>query len=212
MISKFFSRIINEYKQSSINSLFESLKYEETIKCKNILALYLDGGGNINIRNIEGIPLINYIIYSHIGNVSPLVQLLINRGADINIKSDDRLTPLMIAADQDDFSSVKLLIEAGADLNIKDKFNFTALAYAIGNLNYEIIELLLINKANINIELKDCRYNYIDIYDDTTLKEFADIVYNNIPEKSDKRADFINDKYEKMHKSYLSITKLLENY
>ncbi len=212
MLGKFFSKIINEYKQSTISSLFESLKYKSTIECKNILALYLDGGGNVDVRNIAGAPLISYIIYNHFDNSSILVNFLINRNANINIKSDDGLTPLMIASDKDDIDCAIALVKAGADVDIKDEFNFTALAYAIGNLNYKITELLLKNKANIHIKLKDCTYNYTDIYDDTSLEEFANKVYSNIPEKSSKHADFINENNEKMRKSYLPIIELINSY
>jgi ankyrin repeat protein len=212
MLGKLFSRVVNEYRQSTINNLFESLKYKSAFECKNILALYLDGGGDINVRNIVGVPLLNELIYSHHDNSAELVNFLINRGADVNVKSDDATTPLMMASDNDNIDCVQILLEFGANIDIKDEFNFTALAYALGNLNYEISELLLKNGASLNTLLKDCTYNYINIYEDTSLREFAKIVYNNIPEKSSKHAEFINEKNEKMKKSYLPLIELMNKY
>jgi hypothetical protein len=212
MLIKFFSRIINEYKQLTIDNLFKDILHKETYECKIELARYLDGDGNINIRNINGIPLLNFIIQYYIGNSSILVNFLINRGADVNIKSDDGLTPLMVAVDNNDIDSVKLLLKANAELEHQDEFGYTALAYAVGNLNYDICKLLLENKADPTIKLQFSRYKHIDIDSDTSLELFAYKVYKHIPDKSLKYADFINKQYQKMRESYSPIIELIKKY
>jgi ankyrin repeat protein len=45
------------------------------------------------------------------------VQLLLNRGADVDAQTPGEDTPLVEAIREDDLAMVRLLVEAGADVN-----------------------------------------------------------------------------------------------
>jgi len=58
-----------------------------------------------------------------------LVQKLVDHGVDINAKTDDDVTALMIATGLGNVSLMQILLNAGADPLLLDKYGRTALAY-----------------------------------------------------------------------------------
>ncbi|HLG56426.1 MAG TPA: ankyrin repeat domain-containing protein [Vicinamibacterales bacterium] len=60
------------------------------------------------------------------------------------------LTPLMLAAREDDLESARLLVAAGADVNAVAGDGKNALSLAIFNGNYDLASYLVDNKADVN--------------------------------------------------------------
>jgi ankyrin repeat protein len=58
------------------------------------------------------------------------LQVLIDAGANVNAKSDEGKTALMIAASRFFQNEVKVLLGAKADVNVKDKNGWNALMFA----------------------------------------------------------------------------------
>jgi ankyrin repeat protein len=99
-----------------------------------------------------------------------IVKLLLDKGADINAKSGDGYTALILASayghaksgyiilNKNIFASpnryteiVKLLLDKGADINERDSDNATALLRASQNGLMEVVKLLLNKGADVNV-------------------------------------------------------------
>jgi ankyrin repeat protein len=72
-----------------------------------------------------------------------VVQLLLEKGADVNARTDNGETALQCAATYAHEITVKLLLEKGADFNARTKYGETALHKAAANGNKAVIRLLL---------------------------------------------------------------------
>ena len=80
------------------------------------------------------------------------VQKEIKNGADVNARTEDGLTPLMLAARDNRTPEVTLaLIKNGADMNARAEYGDTPLMIAAGfNPNPEVILALIKNGADVN--------------------------------------------------------------
>ena len=78
-------------------------------------------------------------------------QLLIDAGADINLKYDNNSTPLMEAVECGAEDLCKLLIKKGADINAVNKYGLTALMRAVNNNTIELCQILLQYNPDVTI-------------------------------------------------------------
>lgn len=76
----------------------------------------------------------------------------IAKGADVNARDDDGITPLMYAVGDKDhkFNVIETLLKNGADVNAKSNDGYTPLHAAVHGENLETILLLLERGANFN--------------------------------------------------------------
>ncbi len=102
--------------------LLNALKYGNNYLAKLLLEKNntnineVDEGGNTLLHRTSG-----YI------NAQDSMKLLLDHGADPNIKNINMQTPLHIAANIGNFSSVSILLKYGADANIQDEDGATPL-------------------------------------------------------------------------------------
>ena len=103
-------------------------------------------------------------------------RLLLNRGADPNIASDDGSTPLIIAVWIGKYEICQLLLDGGADMDLANKNGWTALWMAANTRKFKICQLLI--KAGA-----DCRV-IEDLIDEVMLwaQRQNDPKMNSIPE------------------------------
>lgn len=108
-------------------------------------------GGDLNSRWRGMTPLYN-ACRSGWGDI---VELMINRGADVNAKSYGE-TPLLKVAGKkvNDVTLAKILLGNGAKVNVQDSQGNTPLYHAIMNKNGKMITLLLDNGADMYIKNK----------------------------------------------------------
>merc|ERR1712139_748865 len=88
------------------------------------------------------------------------VQWILNKGANINIKTGQKSrTPLMLAAENDRISTVLLLLKNGAILSInqQDADGRTALHFAALRSSLEMAQVLMICGCSNNIRTKKDR-------------------------------------------------------
>ena len=81
-----------------------------------------------------------------------IIELLIDKGADVNGKDDNDDTPLHLSTNR---NISELLIAQGADVNAKDCFGSTPLHSNIFNQDKDLVALLITNGADLNLMDED---------------------------------------------------------
>ena len=81
-----------------------------------------------------------------------VVQLLLDKGAEINITGNFGSTPLVYAVMNDRIDVVKVLLDAGADPNQPDECGLAPLFYASYTKSLEMVKLLVYRGANCTPE------------------------------------------------------------
>lgn len=79
-----------------------------------------------------------------------IVEYLIEKDLDINVKDDNKLSSLSWACIKGYLPILQLLIKNGANVNDQDVNDVTPLMWAIQEKNIEIVKFLLVHGANIN--------------------------------------------------------------
>jgi ankyrin repeat protein len=82
-----------------------------------------------------------------------VVSALLKKGADANYKEKmgpAEISMLILAVNNQDYTTVKLLADHKAEIDWKDWFSTTALMYAVNLGNMDIINCLLKNGADVN--------------------------------------------------------------
>jgi ankyrin repeat protein len=75
--------------------------------------------------------------------VKASVQLLLDRGADVNLKESEGRTSLCWASESGHIEVVRLLLKKGADLEAADGYGWTPLHLALWSGHIEVVRLLL---------------------------------------------------------------------
>ncbi|XP_052001477.1 uncharacterized protein LOC127656947 [Xyrauchen texanus] len=76
-------------------------------------------------------------------NRSKFTQLLMEKGADVNIRDDHGRTALSLACEQGHLDAVKLLVQFNADPEITDTWGNSALMYAACGGHSQVLEFLV---------------------------------------------------------------------
>lgn len=111
----------------------------------SLVKTLLNYGMDPNRKN-GGDPLLHYAV----GCGPDIVELLLDRHAQINALNDAGRSALFFALIDHDIETANMLLNRGADLTIKDKHGDTALHLAVQSGNAKAIKLLLDYGANIN--------------------------------------------------------------
>ncbi len=74
---------------------------------------------------------------------SELIPVLLEYGADVNFRTEEGLTPLLVAARRRNATDISVLLEAGADVHVADKEGNTPLHLAISGREATAAGLLL---------------------------------------------------------------------
>ena len=110
---------------SSRNELFEPPIH--FVQSNDMLQLLINHGADSNAVTHDGRSAL------HMANHAEAVNILIQNGANVSIKSKSaKITPLMFAAFRGNFEVVEVLIENGANVSTTDKNSKTALHFAVG--------------------------------------------------------------------------------
>jgi len=104
-----------------------------------------------------------------------MAELLINKGADLNLQDNNKDTALLYSLKKNDLEMSKLLINKGADLNLQDNNKEPALFHAVrsSNDNIDIVKLLIEKGAD-----KDYVETHWD-YNESIDRKYRDTETNN---------------------------------
>jgi ankyrin repeat protein/mono/diheme cytochrome c family protein len=109
-------------------------------------------GAAINAKQIEGrTPLYQAALFP---SGTPVLRLLLEKGADPSIATLIGQTPLIAAAGRGDIEAMLLLIEKGANVNVKNGAGDTPLMAAATNGNPRAVQLLLDKGADATVKNK----------------------------------------------------------
>jgi ankyrin repeat protein len=115
-----------------------------------VISILLSNGANVN--GVEH----TYLCKRPLGeaaeyNAVEAAQMLIDNGADLNLRDSHGRTPLMMAAENNALDVAGLLIQSGANLEAKGGFSYssTALCFAVLAGHEEMTELLIKHNAKI---------------------------------------------------------------
>jgi tetratricopeptide (TPR) repeat protein len=90
-----------------------------------------------------------------VGGYKEIAELLISKGADVNVKNNDGFTPLILALSNGFKELSELLIAKGAEVNVKDNNSRSPLTYSLVGGYKEIAELLISKGADISVKDKN---------------------------------------------------------
>ncbi|NDB83946.1 MAG: ankyrin repeat domain-containing protein [Alphaproteobacteria bacterium] len=110
-----------------------------------------DEDGKIITRKSPLTPLMCAVIA---GN-HEAVQILLDKGANVNACDPEDNTALHIAAATGNAQMCELLISAGADVNVQNKKGFTPAHVATGRHNIKAQDILIENGADMSLKTKD---------------------------------------------------------
>jgi ankyrin repeat protein len=110
--------------------------------------LLLDFGANIESDNnkLKETPIFEAVKNGHV----PILQLLKERGCDLNIKNKEDTGPLFYAAKFGHAAAVQILLDSGVSVNEKHQFAWTALQEACWNNHRAVAESLISSGADVN--------------------------------------------------------------
>ena len=79
---------------------------------------------------------------------------IIDKGADVNTKNKDGITPLHFAAFSGSIDASKILMDAGANINAKGNNLATPIFFAISSHSVDIVKILIEGGAAVNHKMK----------------------------------------------------------
>ena len=83
------------------------------------------------------------------------LKSLIEAGADLNARSNDEWTPLMLATIKGHTAMVQVLLKNGADANARNRKGWTALMFACSMSDADNMRILLTEGSNVNARDKE---------------------------------------------------------
>jgi len=118
----------------------------------DIISMFISMDGDLNTTGDDNGTTL--LLWETHNNSKDKTLLLIEKGADVNIKNYKGATPLQAAANNNFIEIAKLLIENGANINSKDKDGWTPLYAAFSSNSIEAMILLIEEGADINAKNK----------------------------------------------------------
>ncbi len=117
------------------------MDFAEKNNNEEMMLFLIENGLNLEkkLAAVEELPL---IWFSYKNNLR-VVKVLVEKRANINVKTSDGDTPLMFAVNNNNFEMVKYLVEHGANVNVQNNDGDTPVQLAGKNKNREMVKFLI---------------------------------------------------------------------
>ena len=133
---------VNAVGEDNGNALMSAINAEN----EAMALLLLEMGADVNSEYRGAYPLHKASMFG----LEAVVRLLLEKGAEVDIRSNEDETPLQVAANFGHGTILRVLLENGADINVKGLHGTSALQTAVGKCDESAARLLLENGANVN--------------------------------------------------------------
>lgn len=114
--------------------------------------LLIRNGADVNYKGKNGTPLQLAVKYRY----TKLTSLLINSGADLNVRDEDGRIPLMVSLEWEKTDSCLQMIKSGADVNAADDKGYPVMYYALAeDTDVSVIKALIEKGAAVDFTTPD---------------------------------------------------------
>ena len=136
-----------------VNTLSELHRCEDGNDAEKAVELVLNDGLDINTPALcNRTPL----LWASLSSSGEFIETLIDLGANVNAqRTYDKVTPLLLSANWNNFMAVYLLLDHGADANIAAADGRTPLHKAVMKGNQNLVKLFLEKNALVNTQNAD---------------------------------------------------------
>lgn len=110
----------------------------------------LEKGADVSSINSQGDTMLTTVCKYDTGHSINMMNILVDKGANINMKDGNWSTPLIWASYQGNTEMVKALIQRGALLDLTNSMGETALSISVSSNHYDIANILINSGANVN--------------------------------------------------------------
>ena len=144
---------IERFNRESVD-IVNSLSELHQCKCGNdaekAIELVLNDGLDINTPALcNRTPL----LWASLSSSGEFIETLIDLGANVNAqRTDDKVTPLFLSANWNNFMTVNLLLDHGADADTAVADGYTPLHRAVMKGNQNLVKLFLEKDALVNVQ------------------------------------------------------------
>lgn len=140
--------LVNNRGEAAAHCLFKEDWYFKAETCREIVR-YLK---NVDVPNEKGQTLLMLVLKKAYGGMEEVLELLLEKGADVTRKDKDGVTPLLYYLEHNcNTDVVKMLMKAGADINVRTKDGSSVLHYVCNRGNSELARLLIKKGADYRI-------------------------------------------------------------
>ena len=144
---------LNRNTVDKVNSLSELHQCAHRNDAEKAVELVLNDGLDINTPALcNRTPL----LWASLSSSGEFIETLIDLGANVNAqRTYDKVTPLLLSANWNNFMAVYLLLDHGADANIAAADGRTPLHKAVMKGNQNLVKLFLEKNALVNTQNAD---------------------------------------------------------
>jgi uncharacterized protein len=107
----------------------------------------ISSGTDVNQLSVDRTTALHWAVYK---KDLELVEMLLDEGADPNLRNDYGATPMTVASEHGDYPIMKALVDAGGDIESPNSEGQTLLMTVARTGNIETAKLLLDKGANVN--------------------------------------------------------------